>query len=123
LITEIEINRDKAQRELFKGYMIFAVGMIVGYYFANNHELSPFLIAYVIWATFWGYKMLYKKLKSSNLESPVKLSTTSTSQHFKQTLKYKVAFEIFTLVTCYIVGVMGGGIYMQIKLSYKAYFE
>jgi hypothetical protein len=123
LITEIEINRDTAQRELFKGYIIFVVGMIIGYYFTNNHEFSPFLIAYAIWATFWGYKLLYKKLKSFSLESPVHISTKSATQHFKQTLKYKVAYEIFTLGSCYIVGVMGGGIYMQIKLSYKAYFR
>lgn len=116
------MNREEAKRQLLTGYIVFAIGVLIGYTFRKNNEYSPFLIGYVVWSTFWGYKLLYNKLKSFNINSPVHISSRNSFDYFKKVLSYKWFSEILILTICYIVGNMGGSIYMQIILSKKAYF-
>lgn len=116
------MNREEAKKQLLTGYIVFAIGILIGFNLVKDKEYSPFLVGYVVWSTFWGYKLLYRKLKSYSIESPVHISSRNLFDYFKKVLSYKWFSEILILTICYIVGNMGGSIYMQVKLSKIAYF-
>ena len=116
------MTKTEAKRQLMIGYIIFVIGLFIGYSIQKSDVLSPLLIGYVCWSTFWGYKLLYRKIKNYSITSPVHLSARSSFDYFKKVLSYKWFSELIIFIICYIVGNMGGSLFMQVKLSKIAYF-
>jgi hypothetical protein len=116
------MNKEEARKQLLIGYLVFAVAVFIGFTFVDGNECSPFLIGYLIWSTFWGYKLSYFKLKNFGNNSPVNINSKNSFDYLMKNIKYKWVSELLIFTICYIVGNMGRGIYMQIMLSKKAYF-
>jgi hypothetical protein len=120
------MTKIEAKRQLNIGYMILIIGVIIGFGFDNNSGISPLLFGYIVWSTYWGYKLLYKSLKKNlnnyTNSSPVHISSKDVFDYFHKVHQYRWLTELIIFFICYIVGVFGGSIFMQAKLSKIAYF-
>lgn len=120
-MTKVEANR-----QLIIGYIILGIGIVLGFGLDYNSGIFPLLFGYMIWSTFWGYKLIYKRLKMNIIkhskESPVVITSDSFLDYFHKVHQYKLLQELIIFFVCHIVGVFGGSIFMQYKLSKIAYF-
>lgn len=116
------MTKKEASYQLNIGYMIFVIGVIIGLYI-KNINISTFMIGYIIWSTYMGYKLLYKRLKSISIDSPVHISAKNSFEYFQKVFQFKWVSELIIFFICYIIGNLGGSIYLQFKLSKIAYFK
>lgn len=116
------MTKKEATLQLNTGYIIFGVGIIIGF-FLKNINIPTLMIGYIIWSTYMGYKLLYKKIKKISIGSPVHISTKNSFEYFQKLFQFKWVSELIIFFICYIVGNLGGSIYLQIKLSRIAYLK
>lgn len=110
--------------ELNNSYKLVLLGLVLGFVIASsikqNIFISAIFTAYIFFSIFWGYKLMYSKL-NFNHKSPYHISVSSHSEYFFKNMTHKVLMEFIKFWICYLVGALGGGIYMQIKNSKIAY--
>lgn len=116
--------KETARIELNKSYKLVLIGLVLGFIIAssNNQNIffSAIFTAYIFFSIYWGYKLMYSKL-NFNHKSPYHISVSSHSEYFFKNIMHKFLMEFIKFWICYIVGALGGGIYMQIKNSKIAY--
>lgn len=91
-----------------------------------KNTLSPFLLGYLFWAIYWGYKIAYTKISvkfSRFFNTPVHIEAKGTGDFFSKSIAYKFTVEFIKFWICYFVGALGGAIIRQIKLSRIVYFD
>ena len=116
------MTKAEAKKQLIIGYIIFIIAFILGFSLDKKAGLPPLAVGYIVWSTFWGYKLLYKRLKGYSTNTPVKISANGVFDYFQKVSHFRWVTELFFFFICYVVGNLGGSIYMQIKLSKIAYF-
>ena len=120
------MTKQLAVKLLNIGYVIFGISTFSGFFMDNHSIVFPFIFGYIIWSTYWGYKLLYKKLKvrmgNYSKNTPVHISTDNVFDYFHKVHQYKWFIKLVAIFICHIVGMFGGGIYMQYTLSKIAYF-
>jgi len=119
------MSKQEARSQLNMGYMLFIIGVIIGYAFQIT-QISPFGLGYLIWSTYWGYRLAYKPIKEiiyrHMFKTPVVITAKSILDYIRKIHDFNLFIEAIMFFICYFVGALGGGIYMQIKLSRIAYF-
>lgn len=121
--------REKAQKQLNIGYLLIAIGLIIGVVLDKNdlnNGLSPFLFGYLFWSIYWGYKIAYTKISkhfSSFSNTPIHIIAKGTGDFLSKRIAYKFTIEFIKFWICYFIGALGGAIIQQVKLSRIAYFD
>ena len=115
------ISKETARNQLFIGYIFAAIGFALGASndIYNNPILSFILIGYIIWGVYWGYRIVSKPINDffSNL---IVFEDNLFKLFFEYILKKLIILGIILSIG-FVVGTLGGAIYMQIKLSQIAY--
>ncbi len=119
------MTKQEARRQLNIGYLLFILGIIIGYAF-HLKQISPIGLGYLIWSTYWGYRLAYRPVKELIYHylnrTPVTITANSIWDFWDKVHEFNLIMEFIMFFICYFVGALGGGIYMQIKLSRIAYF-
>jgi len=119
------MTKQEARRQLNIGYLLFIIGVILGYAL-NITQISPFGLGYLIWSTYWGYRLAYRPVKEFIYKliygTPVVITADSIRDVIDKAFEFNLIIEFILFIICYLIGALGGGIYMQIKLSRIAYF-
>jgi len=119
------MTKNEAIKQLNLGYVLFISGVLLGVLLSRKIGLgafsSSFMFGYFFWATYWGYKITYKKF-ANIFNAPVHIESKNTFDYFSKSLFFKYTAEFFKFWICYFIGAMGGGIIKQIQLSKIAYF-
>ena len=118
------MNKKEAIRQLNIGYILFISGFLIGLSLhLNNGQsnfMNGFILAYLMWSTYWGYKIIYSQI-TSFFKAPIHIEADNTLDYIIKTIIFKYTIEFIKFWICYLVGALGGGIYKQIKLSKIAY--
>ncbi|OGU85862.1 MAG: hypothetical protein A2279_07280 [Stygiobacter sp. RIFOXYA12_FULL_38_9] len=114
------MNKKKAQRLLFIGYVFALIGCLVG--FSSKFHNSVFVVlitGYLFWSCYWGWVLTYKKVKS--FFNGMHTFGETLPQLFKNHLLKELAIYCIILCIGLVIGSFGGSVYMQIKLTPVAY--
>ncbi len=119
------MNSQEAQRILNIGYIIFGIGLIVGSFFNQYGSmlLSALMTAYIFWSMFWGIRIMKKHFYSFFNFQGLHIGVRNIFELLFLNIGLKIILFILFIFVSYVVGVFGGAIFMQIKLSRIAYFH
>jgi len=115
------ITKEAARNQLLIGYVFAVIGFFIG---ANNNLygnpiLSFFMIGYLLWSIYWGYKIVSLPIQDF-FGKMIAIEDNLFKLFFEHILKKLIIFGIIIFIGIF-VGTFGGAIYKQIKLSLIAY--
>lgn len=117
------MQKEEAAKLLMIGYIIAAITFIIALFFAKGEFTNKLGIAclatYCIWGTFWGMKITSGFV--SSLFFGQNIFYTNIWDVIKGRYIIQFWFYISLFASGYVVGVLGGGLYKQIKLMTIAY--
>jgi len=115
------ITKEKARTLLLIGYIISAVGFVIGYSYDpyKNLVLSCLFLGYVFWGIYWGWIIVYRPI-SDFFSRMIIFEESLIKLFFAFILKRLIIYGIILFAGLF-VGVFGGAIYKQIKFCLYAY--
>ncbi len=120
-LKSLMITKEQARTQLLIGYLFAGIGFAIG---ANNDiyhnaAFSIFFIGYVFWSGYWGFRIAYKPI-SDFFANMIVLEANLAKLFLVFIMKRLIVYGII-LCAGLIIGIFGGAIYMQVKLSPIAY--
>ena len=112
------MTREEAGRQLIIGYIIATLTFVIALFLAKGEVSDKFgismLASYCIWGTYWGIKIAFGFVSSIFFGNNIYY--TNIWDAIKGRYSIMFWFYVTLLIIGYFVGVLGGGIYKQIRL-------
>lgn len=117
------MTREEAGRQLIIGYIIAFITFVVTMALVKGNFSDKFgsagLATYCIWGTYWGMKITYGFVSSIFFGNNIYYTNIWDAIKGRYSIMLWFYFTLF--LTGYFVGVLGGGIYKQIRLMIIKY--
>jgi LytS/YehU family sensor histidine kinase len=117
------MTRENASHQLIIGYIIAVISFGVTLFIVKGKFSDKFdiaiLVSYCILGTYWGIKITFRFVSSIFFGNNIYY--TNIWEAIKGRYSIRFWFYVTLLLSGYFVGVLGGGIYKQIKLMIIKY--
>lgn len=101
-----------------KGYIIALLSFVISFIAFKENLLEKIeyslLVTYCIWSCFWGIKIVEKHI--NEMFSEIRFFRNNIFDSIKGFYLKKIWYYFILIIFGYLVGVLGGGIFTQIKL-------
>lgn len=118
------MSKQQAIVQLNWSYFYILLGFISSFFYPFSISGDSASWIYIVWSAYWGYRIINDPFNDFfyNKTTPVHLNSKDADDYVDKAIVFKYSMFLKKVFWGFFLGMLGGAIYKQIRLSMIAYF-
>lgn len=117
------MNKSEARSQLNWSYFYILLGLISSFFYPFSVSNDTLGWIYIVWSAYWGYRIINTPFNDFFYKNtPIHINAKNADDYIDKTILFKESMFFKKVLWGFFLGMFGGAIYRQIRLSIIAYF-